>query len=133
MACFPCNGVFIVTLQDRYFDCVLNHSLDHVPYKDIKVPEKWCDFITKNHKLGPTVVSVPCFIQLVNLNPLVKIWHKILLTLRVEMALLSLRKWFVMLGYTKAPSSGSVLTTQSSQPASGANNLVLMKVLRCWR
>jgi len=32
---FPCNGLFNVTAQDRYFDCELKHSLNHVRYKDI--------------------------------------------------------------------------------------------------
>jgi len=65
MARFPCKGVFHVTLRDGYFDCVLNHSLNHVRYKDISVPEEWRRFIVDNHKLGPAKVSDPCFIQLV--------------------------------------------------------------------
>ena len=78
MARFPCHGVFLVTLRDGYFDCALDHSLDHLPYNDIRVPDEWIDFIKENHKLGPTIVSVPHFIQLVTLNKLVKIWREIL-------------------------------------------------------
>ena len=65
MARFPCNGVLHMTLRDGYLDCVLNHSRDHLPYKDIKVPDEWQLFIKVNHKLGPTNVSARYFIQLV--------------------------------------------------------------------
>ena len=62
---FPCNGLLYVTLQDGYFDCVLKHLLNHIHYKDIAIPDKWCQFIIDNHKCGPTKVSVLCVIQLV--------------------------------------------------------------------
>lgn len=62
MAHFPCNGVLHLALQDGHLHCALNHSLDHVCYQDIRVPEEHCDFIMDNHKLRPTIVSVPCFI-----------------------------------------------------------------------
>ena len=65
MDCFPCNGVFHVVQQDGDFYCMLKHSLNHVQYKDISIPEKWCKFIMDNYMLGPTKVSIPCFIQLV--------------------------------------------------------------------
>ena len=65
MSRFPCNGLLYVTPRDVYFNCVLKHSLDHVRYKDITIPEKWCQFILDNYKYGPMQVSVPCFIQLV--------------------------------------------------------------------
>ena len=72
MARFPCNGVLHVTLLDGYFDCVLNHLLDHVHYTDITIPDKWREFIMDNYKLGPTNVSVRCFIELVMSDKLVQ-------------------------------------------------------------
>ena len=67
-----------MTLRDGYFDCVLNHSLNHVHYTDIRIPDKWHEYIMDNHKLGPMNVSVPCFIKLVISDKLVKIWREIL-------------------------------------------------------
>ena len=63
MSRFPCNGSLYVTARDGFLDCVLKHSLDHIHYKDITIPDEWRKFIIDNHKCGPTKVSVPCFIQ----------------------------------------------------------------------
>ena len=62
MARFPCNGLFYVTPQDGCIRCVLKHLLDHVPYKDISIPEEWRQYITNNHKIGPTKVSITFFV-----------------------------------------------------------------------
>ena len=78
MARFPCNRVLQVALRDGQFHCLLNHSMDHLRYKDIRIPDLWQTFIKENVKIGPTNVSVPCLIQLVLLNKLVKIWREIL-------------------------------------------------------
>ena len=63
MARFPCNGLLYVTPRDGFIQCVVKHSLDHVPYKEISIPEEWRQYITDNHNIGPAKVSVPCFIQ----------------------------------------------------------------------
>ena len=53
---FDCKGLFYMTLRAGYIDCVLKHQLDHIRYKDIRIPDKWCQFILDNHKLGPAKV-----------------------------------------------------------------------------
>ena len=62
---FPCNGMFYVMAWDGFLDCVLKHSLDHICYKDIAIPDEWRQFIIDNHRYGPTKVSVSSFIRLV--------------------------------------------------------------------
>ena len=47
-------------------------------YTDIRIPDKWLEFIVDNHKLGPMNVSVLCFIKFMISDKLVKIWCKIL-------------------------------------------------------
>ena len=65
MARFPCKGVLYLTPRDGYFDCLLSHSIDHVRYKDISIPDFWLQYIKDNHKIGPTNVSIHRFIHLV--------------------------------------------------------------------
>jgi len=56
VARFPCHGYLYITLHDAFFDCVLNHPLDHARYKDISIPEKWREYIMDNHNFGPMKV-----------------------------------------------------------------------------
>ena len=56
MHCFNCKGLLYVTLRIGHFNCVLKHHLNHLCYKDIKIPEKWCQYIVDNHKCGPMKV-----------------------------------------------------------------------------
>ena len=62
MSRFPCNGLLYVTARNGIFDCQLKHSLNHVRYTDIRIPDNWRQYISENHKLGPARVSVPCFV-----------------------------------------------------------------------
>ena len=78
MARFPCNGLLYVTPRDGFIQCMVKHSLDHVPYKEISIPEEWRQYITDNHNIGAVKVRVPCFIQSVLTKKLVKIWSDIL-------------------------------------------------------
>ena len=60
---FDCNGRFYMTPQAGYIDCALKHLLDHIHYKDIRIPDKWRQFILDNHKLGPAKVRAHWCIQ----------------------------------------------------------------------
>ena len=60
---FPCNGRLYITLRAGYLECALSHSLKHIHYRDIAIPEDWRQFIRDNYKSGPTTVRVPCLIQ----------------------------------------------------------------------
>jgi len=65
MSRFPCNRAVYLTPRNGYIDCVVKHSCNHIRYKDITIPEKWRKYIIDNHKCGPTMVSIPCFVQFV--------------------------------------------------------------------
>ena len=45
-----------MTPRAGHVNCVLRHELDHIRYKDIRIPDKWRQFILDNHKLGPAKV-----------------------------------------------------------------------------
>ena len=108
---FNCNGLLYMTLQNRYFDCLLKHQLDHILYKDIGIPDEWCQYITDNHKYGPTKVRVPCFIESVMLNKLSRSGTRFFSELGVEKGSHSLKNLSITIGYAKVPNSGSALTT----------------------
>ena len=54
-----------MTPRAGYIDCVLKHALNHIHYKDIRIPDQWRQFIMDNHKLGPTKVHIHCCVELV--------------------------------------------------------------------
>src|SRR5258708_2002726 len=78
MLCFPCNVLFYMMQQDGYINFDLKHHLKHICYNDISIPEKWCQFIRDNHKLGPMKVCAHCFFEFRITEWGVKIWHEIL-------------------------------------------------------
>lgn len=59
MSCFPCNRLLYVTVHNGNIECQLKHSLDHICYTDIRIPDNWWQYITENHRIGPANVSDP--------------------------------------------------------------------------
>jgi hypothetical protein len=67
-----------MTPGDGYIDCVLKHQINHIRYKDIRIPDKWRQFILDSHRLGPAKVRTHCIVELVMTECAVKIWQDIL-------------------------------------------------------
>jgi len=130
---FKCNGVLYTTLRDGYFDCTVKHHLNHVRYKDIRIPEKWRQFITDNYKRGPTMVCVLAALNQQLLNRLSRFGVRFSSKLVAERISLLLRNQSATIGHVKVLNSGSVPTTRLNQHASGAKSLVHRRISRWWK
>ena len=128
MARFPCQGYVYITLHDGFFDCLLDHPLDHVRYKDISIPEKWKQYIMDNHSDGPTKVCTALILGL-QLNELSRSIEISFRRPGVGRALHSHRRQSATFGFMKGAMSGSVLKTPLNQRVNGARNLVCRRIL----
>jgi hypothetical protein len=56
---YPCDGKLKISVKNdsRSVGISLSHLVGHQVYKDLKIPDKWCDYIIANQASTPSKAS----------------------------------------------------------------------------